>query len=331
MLRCHTIQTLPVFRIEAIEVSKVILGCDSFISWLYQGGDSSFKGPDGNLNVPKVLEVMKTSMSYGVKSLDLSPPLVEVFRRLRAETGEDIVGLGALQEWTCKNFTIDDVPLESYSEEIKATIRLKLPKGYLESLVRSKTPGIDFIRSFFTLKHPAQPLTQSQINSIEIKPEFFKRKMELYRRLDVKLVQFGGGTADWLVAMERIDLLESLSRIISHSGFKPLLICHWTSLVLPIAEKELEVAGYIVPLNKLWGLLTLSETLRTIKNIEKPIIAMKTLAQGALANDIQDAFKFLFKEAGVTAAIVGVSSKAEAKQTFSIIQKVLKGVKRDVC
>ena len=133
----RSIQTIPSFRLEGIEVSKVILGCDDFISWLYQGGDSPFKGSDGNLNVSKVLEVMKASVSYGVKSLDLSPPLIEAFRRLQDETSEEIVGLGALQEWTCNNFTIDGVPLKNYTEEIKATIRSKLSQGYLEHLARS--------------------------------------------------------------------------------------------------------------------------------------------------------------------------------------------------
>lgn len=320
----YPVRSVPSFRIEGVEVSKVILGCDAFISWLYQGGDSFFKGSDGKLCISKVLEVMKTGVSLGVKGLDLSPPLVEAFRRLQHETGEEIVGLGALQEWTCRNFTIDGVPLENYSEEIKTTIRSKLPKGYLEHLVQSDMPGVGFIRSFFAAKRAAQPLTQPQIDSIKMKPKFFKKRLELYRQLNVKLVQFGGGTADWLAAVGRVDLLRSLSHLISSSGFMPILICHWTSMVLPIAEKELEVAGYIVPLNKLWGLLTLSETVHTIKKIEKPVIAMKTLARGALAHDVQDAFTFIFKEVGVTAAMVGVSSKIEAKQTFSTIGKILK-------
>jgi len=137
----RSIKKIPYFQIEEIQVSKVILGCDHFISWLYRDGYSPFKSPNGNLNVSKVLEVMKTSVKYGVKSLDLSPPLVEAFRRLQDEASEEIVGLGALQEWTCKNFTIDGVPLEKYSEEIKATIRSKLPQGYLERLAQSKMPG----------------------------------------------------------------------------------------------------------------------------------------------------------------------------------------------
>ena len=71
-------------------------------------------------------------------------------------------------------------------------------------------------------------------------------------------------------------------------------------------------------------MLTLHEALKTIKNIEKPIIAMKTLAQNALLNDMESAYHFLFEEADVTAVLVGVSSKIEAKQTFSTIGTVLK-------
>ena len=319
------LQNIPSFQIEGVEVSKVILGCDAFISWLYQGGDSPFKGSGGNLDISKVLEVMKVSVSYGVKCIDLSPPLVEAFVRLQDKTDEEIVGLGSLQEWTCKNFTIDDVPLASYNEEIKASVREKLPKGYLADLAQSNMPGLEFIQSFFAPNRVTRPLTQSQIDSIGMKAEFFVRRLELFQKLNVKLVQFGGIAADWLVSIGRIDLLEKLLQLIKSKRFKPILICHWTSIVLPICEKELdEVAGYIVPINKLWGLLTLHEALKTIRNIKKPIIAMKTLARNALLNDMESAYHFLFKEAGVTAVLVGVSSKIEAKQTFSTIGNVLK-------
>jgi aryl-alcohol dehydrogenase-like predicted oxidoreductase len=93
-------------------------------------------------------------------------------------------------------------------------------------------------------------------------------------------------------------------------------------MVLPIAEKELDVAGYIVPLNKLWSLLSLSDALNVIKKIRKPIIAMKPLTQGLLAHDLEGAFKFLLKEARVAAVMVGVSSISEVKQTFLILSRI---------
>ena len=318
-------QNIPSFQIGGIEVSKAILGCDAFISWLYQGGDSPFKGSDGNPDTAKILEVMKTSVGYGAKCVDLSPPLIEAFIRLQDKTDKKIVGLGSLQEWTCKNFTIDDVPLANFDEEIKASVRQKLPKGYLADLTQPNIPGQEFIQSFFIPNRVTRPLTKSQIDSIEMKPEFFTRRLELYQKLNVKLVEFGGIAADWLVSIGRADLLGKLLQLIRSKGFKPILICHWVSMMLPICEKELdEVAGYIVPINKLWSLLTLDEALKSIRNIEKPIVAMKTLAQNTLLNDMESAYHFLFKEAGVTAVLVGVSSKAEAKQTFSTIGNVLK-------
>jgi hypothetical protein len=61
------------------------------------------------------------------------------------------------------------------------------------------------------------------------------------------------------------------------------------------AERELNVAGYVVPLNRLWGLLSLSDSLDVLKRIRKPIIAMKPLSQVSLALDLEGAFTFLFK------------------------------------
>lgn len=293
-----------------------------FVFWLYQGGESPFRGPDGNLNVSKVLEVMKASVAHGVTALHLDPQLIESFQRLREETKKDIVGLGALQEWTCNNVTIEDIPLEQYSEELKATINPKLPLRFLESLKQPDSP--EFIKSYFIQKKSARPLTSAQIDSIKLNRGHFKDQLALYEKLNVKLIQFGGRTADWLVGVGRTDLLKDLAHIIASRDCIPLLVCHWTSMVLPICEEELNVAGYIVPLNKLWGLLILSEALKAIRDVAKPIIAMKPLALGALAHDIQSAFAFLFKKARVDAILVGVSSKIEAEQTFAIAEKALK-------
>ena len=312
------------FRIDHSELSRAILGCDSFVSWLYQGGDSLFRDSKGELRTSRVFEVMKVCVNYGVTGIDLSPPLMEVFKRIQAEADKEIVGLGALQEWKCNSFTIDGIPLESYSKEVKASIKSKLPHGYLEGLIRSTNPGNSFVKPFFFPDQAASPLSQAQIDRISINPDFFIRRLELYRQLNLELVQFGGLTADWLVTLGRTDLLERLSKLIRSEGFTPLLTCHWTSIVLPVAERELEVAGYIVPLNKSWGMLTLSEALGTIKKIEKPIIAMKILSLGALVNDLFGAFEFIFKKANVAAVMVGVSSKSQAKRTFSTIAKVLR-------
>lgn len=317
--RCHVQR----FTIEGIDVTKAILGCDSFVSWLYQGGDSSFKGHDEKIDSLKAFEVMRVSADCGVGCIDLSPPLVEAFNMLQDETDGGIEPLGALQEWTCRNFIIDDLPLADYRKEIKVNLRSKLPKKYLQGLERSYATGSGFAKTFFEPKSSARPLTTSEIDKIRMNPSFFKERLELYRELNVRIVQFGGETADWLAALGRVDLLRDLSQLVRRNGFVPLLICHWTSLVLPLAERELDVGGYIVPLNKSWSLLTLSEASEAIKNVQKPVIAMKTLAQGALAHHLEDAFTYLVKKLKVAGLLVGVSSASEAKRTFSTLARIL--------
>jgi hypothetical protein len=319
------VQSIPRFSLEGVDLTKAILGCDNFISWHYHGGDSPFKGSDGEIDSLKTFEVVKTSVDQGVRSIDLSPPMVDVFNRLRKERHEKIEALGALQEWICTNFTIDSIALANYGEEIKATMCSMLPPSYLQNLKHSEASESSFVKSFFLPRNSAQPLTASQIDSIKMKSEFFKERLGFYRDLHVKVMQFGGGTADWLVALGRTDLLEDLNRLIRKNGFIPLLVCHWVSYVLPLTERELDVAGYIVPLNKLWSLLSLSDSLDVLKRIKKPIIAMKTLSQGFLTHDLEGAFTFLFKKVGVAAVLVGVSSVTEAKQTFSAIGKIVRG------
>ena len=318
-------QSISKFSIEGVDLTRAILGCDCFISWLYEGGDSPFRGDDGKVNSLRTYEVVKASVDQGVRSLDLSPPLVDVFSRLRKERGERIEALGALQEWVCSSFTVDSIPLAEYAEEIKGTMCSMLPLRRLQDLRCSKASESGFAKSFFLPRNKVRPLKTSQVDSIRMKSEFFEERLALYRDLDVKVVEFGGGTADWLVALGRVDLLQDLNRLIRKSGFVPLLICHWASYVLPIAEKELDVAGYIVPLNKLWSLLSLGDSLDVVKRIRKPIIAMKPLSSGILVNDIEGAFTFLFKKVGVAAVLVGISSTKQAKQTFSLLGKITCG------
>jgi hypothetical protein len=152
-------QSISRFSIEGVEVTKAILGCDGFISWLYQGGDSPFKGSDGNIDSLKAFEVVKASVECGVRSIDLSPPLVGVFNRLRKESHEKIEGIGALQEWVCASFTIDSTPLADYVEEIKASMCSILPPSYLQNLKHSKASESSFVKSFFLPRNSAQPLT----------------------------------------------------------------------------------------------------------------------------------------------------------------------------
>jgi hypothetical protein len=311
-------------KIEGVDVTRAILGCDSFVSWLYEGGDSPFKGADGNVDSSKVLEVMRVSAKCGVRCIDLSPPMVDAFKILQNETDGRVEALGALQEWTCRNFIIDHTPLAELTAEIKASMRSKLSPRYLEELKRSSDVGSGFARSFFEPAGMAEQLTKSEIDRIRMKPDFYKERLELYRKLKVKLVQFGGQAADWLIALGRIDLLRELSKLIRNNGFVPLLICHWTSLVLPIAERELDVAGYIVPLNRLWSLTTLPEACSAIKNAKKPVVAMKTLARGVLGPDLDRAFTFVIRQRNVEAVLVSVSSKAEARQTFSALGEILR-------
>ena len=315
-------KNISCFSIEGVELTKAILGCDNFISWLYQGGDSQFKGSNGKVDPLKTYEVMKASVDHGVRSLDLSPPLVEVFKRLQEERHEKVEAVGALQEWICTNFTLDSIPLAKYTDEIKATMCSKLSASYLENLKHSEAIESSFAKSFFLPKTQARPLRKSQIENIRIRSEFFEEKLAFYRNLGVKVLQFGGGTADWLFALGRNDLVRDLNQLIRRNGFVPILICHWASYVLPIAEKELDVAGYTVPLNKIWSLQTLSDALDVVKRIKKPLIAMKPLSSGALAHDIEGALTFLFKKVGVSAILVGVSSVAEAEQTFSMLAKI---------
>jgi hypothetical protein len=129
---------------------------------------------------------------------------------------------------------------------------------------------------------------------------------------------------DWNSIRENLQLIRdenSLSGLVTHTPFrttKKLL----NSPVLDLFDI------YMVPLNKIGYLMDIdvfmdderSEFADLIKNIDKTIIAKKTLAAGILGPD--EAFKYLKTLDYVDSMAVGIASEDEAETTFKTLAEV---------
>jgi hypothetical protein len=315
--------TFPTFKLEEISLTRAIIGSDPFLDYLWQ---TMSRGVKQSSNESVSIRAISEAVRLGTTVIDLPLPLLDMFALLHRKFSGHILGLGAIQEFKVIKTRLGGKPLEYYADRIKATIK----EAYSQDVsCTMKTLENGILTDLLLPSHKINSLTQQDIDAIELDLSGYKQRLRKYRGI-TEIIQFGGKLADWLIGIRRIDLLISLCDMIRKEGYKPLLACHFASMVVHECEKtKLDVAGYIIPLNKLWSLWTLEDTLGVIRLVDRPIIAMKPLAYGQLANNLEEAFKFLYEDARVEATMPGVASEHEAIKTFSAAKKVLDSMKID--
>lgn len=149
---------------------------------------------------------------------------------------------------------------------------------------------------------------------------------------DVKLLSELGATAmlihavvtdryDWNFITEHLQSIKdqnSIPGLVTHTPF------HTTKKLLKSPILDL-FDIYMLPVNKIGYLMDTdvfidkerSELSNLIKNLDKTIIAKKTLAAGILTPD--DAFNYLKTTDYVDLITVGIASEAEAEETFGFL------------
>lgn len=134
-----------------------------------------------------------------------------------------------------------------------------------------------------------------------------------------------GSETDFLVAMERLDLLEALLGLLEDLGFENVLLgVHHAGRTIPALEASgLCFQGYVTPVNRMGAMMLPSqrEALKAIKASSRPVVAIKPLAGGRIRP--REAFEYVFKEVGVDACMVGVASEEELEEDLEAARKAI--------
>lgn len=263
------------------------------------------------------LDVMRHAHAAGARAYELSfPENADLFRRLRAEAG-DVVGF-ANPTW--KQGVMLGGRLTQYSRDriLRTIVENYLPsrlRALVEDVLRYEAPLV------FDYDHQAPPLSPDDLETLSLDEDHFRSRL---RELgDSTFALVGGTDADWLFALGRPEPVVRMVEISRAEGFRPLLLCHYASLVVPMAEEiGLDVEGYAVPINRMWSWFTLEEAREALKRASRPTIAFMPLAGGKLAGDIRGAFSFLYHEVGVVGVLVGFSRPHHARETVATALEV---------
>jgi hypothetical protein len=266
--------------------------------------------------------VMWAAYQAGGRAFDLSfPENTQLFQRLLDETGEALLGFGN-PTWE-QGVRINDRYLQYERDRILRTLVDRLWPRAVAQLVEEQLAGQ--VEMMFGYDHTAQPLSEAEIASIRLDEGQFRKRLSIFR--GCQYIFFGGSDADWLVSLGRADLLHALARIVRQEGYQPILLCHYTSLVLPVAQAQgLDCVAYAIPFNKAWSWFDHQECIGLVKASPIPVIAFMPLASGDLRKDVRGSLDWLFAEMGVASILFGTATPEHAAETTQVALAAKKAV-----
>ncbi len=265
------------------------------------------------------LQVMKQAYAAGTRAFDLSfPENVQLFNRLNQEVEDEIVAYGN-PTWL-QGIKLEGKNLQHRRDEVIKTVVENMPAEKQE-LINNRLREEAFM--VFGYDGDTRPLSPRKIDEIYLDEDVFKDRL---KQLDVSTFMMVGGTdADWLFSLGREDLVQRIVEITRQEGYRPLLICHYASIVLEKARKiSLDVDGYVIPINKEWSWLSLTETLKSFENIDKPVVSFMALSGGSLKGDVRGSLKYLF-DLGIKGILFGATRPTTAYETSKVIQELTEG------
>jgi len=261
--------------------------------------------------------VMRACYEAGGLAYDLSfMENVRLFRRLKEETGDELIGFGN-PTWEQGVF-LNGRFLQYSRDRIIRTLVDQLWPREIARIVEDKLSHEAVL--VFGYDRDASLLSEKEIESIYLDEEVFLHRLSIFE--DCQYILMGGADADYLVSLGRMDIVARMADIVREAGYIPYLLSQYPSLVLPrVVEAGIKVDGYAVPLNREWSWFTRDACLEAVRSTNKPVIAFMPLASGQLKKDVRGALEWLYAEAGVESILYGTATAEHARQTTLIARE----------
>jgi hypothetical protein len=292
---------IPTFVLEGIKLPRVIL--------LIQ--------PSMGSDVQAAVSLMEISYEMGALCFDLpSKNHLEAFRELKnLVEDKGLIGLSHVEAG--EGVSLLGKPLHHFEPKIASTIKKNHFPPHL--ITKLKKEGVWNSRFFFPTSSSTEVFTQKEVDRIRFDAGRFEKALSNFRQSETPFLVIGRKYGDWLSALGRIDLLQSMVARARERGFRPIFSSYWTTFVLP-KTKTIDVAAYAVPINKRWSLFDPEQAFQLIKKFDRPVIALNPFADGELMQDSEGAFSFLFEELRIHGVIVEVTSKGEITKVLDAIE-----------
>lgn len=301
------------YLIEGHYYPTYILGGDRFCDWL------PIVPPAIQLSTDYTFEMMKLSYEFGIRGFDLSCRfnLIDSFKKLKALHPEAIGIVNP--NWLC-GYKFNGVHLWEIKGRIILTI---IEKFNRENNQANKDLAATLERKYFKNqfnRNSVRALSEKEIQEIYFDEEVWLSRLKLFGGLtDFCLV--GANYADWMCALDRLDLLRQQIKPVRKNNMIPVSTSHWAGLTIPILDKE-DFAAHWVYAN--WSEIysNYESVEASIRKTTKPLTAFKILSSTPLPTGISATIQWL-KNLGVKSFTLGLEKPEHVRSTLPEVSKAL--------
>lgn len=299
------------YLVEGHHYPVCILGGDRFLDWFSVL-------PPIQLTTDYTFKIMRLSYEFGVRGFDISCRfnLINAFKQLK-ECFPEVIGIGN-PNWLC-GYKLHNTHLWDIKDRIILTIIQKLSREN-ESVKKILATIPETHRFRFIIKKETHPLTDDEIQQIYIDQEIWFDRINSLRGITDFCV-IGSDYADWMCALNRLDLLRWQIESVRKNGMIPISVSHWASITIPLLDKE-DFGAHWIYANRAWTYLDSESAATAIRAASKPITAFKILSYIRLPDEIESTICWL-KNLGVKSFIVGLENPEQVKSTLPRVMKAL--------
>jgi len=260
------------------------------------------------------VKILKYAYEHGIRTFDVSvcPNFIKAYNDFLQYTNGDTTGIGN-PNWKC-GFKLKDQDLWNIQDRIRKTL---LKKYFSEEERKCIFSLPKVIQKRWFLPSKEKPiLSVKEVSDMYLDEKQFEKNLKMLKGL-VKIVVFGSDYLEWLIKLNRLDLIKQGLEIIRNAGFTPWSISHWPSVTAPII-RDLPFEGHWIHYNELEQLIVPNRALESIKQLSEPITVFRVLSYGLLSDKFQQAVKFVINSLHPDNIVIGIRSIDDIKQTTKI-------------
>lgn len=213
----------------------------------------------------------------------------------------------------------------SQPEPVEEVI-LKAIEGGVRGLMLSF--GNERTENIATALRRAKENTGIELPTIVIISPGFEEHLDAMREMNCKVALVHGQVTDAMFVKSEGTMKSEFAELLAQireAGFVPGMSTHNAGETIP-AARDFDVAVINTPVNKImWRMCPCEEmVLRAIRETEKKVIAMKSLAMGRIAP--REAMDYVCRLPELDGIVVGIGHPYEAEETFGAAREVLASV-----
>ena len=213
---------------KVCKLPKFIMGSDAFVDFCPRD-----PVPFYMLSENYAYSVFSAAYDYGVRGFDFSwrKQVISAISKLRMKKND--ICCFANINWRC-GLMLNGIDIIDFKERFLKTICERYfsekENNYIASLPE------EIRKAWFNYNLKTNDISNKEITRIYLDRNKYKNRLKAITPI-AEYCLVGTDIVDWIVVLNRLDLLEEMIELIVSYKLLPIAITHWPSITLPILSK----------------------------------------------------------------------------------------------